>query len=170
MWRPVAALLLLLTALSVAAFATFVTLEAASVPGFHRVGLRTNWLGRSPARPCAGPIYEPLPFDAAAWRALSEDDPDELRVRMLDALLRDESLVGRSAAEVQELLGPMRLGRQVGGRVRYLYEARSTSRLRTRRLFVDVDARDVVVGVELDPPIPRLPARVCEVHWRLETP
>ena len=54
---------------------------------------------------CGGYIGPaPTPFNSEAWRTC-DPTTNDLRFRMAPSLLRDHRLVGRTAVEVQELLG-----------------------------------------------------------------
>ena len=91
-----------------------------------------------------------LPFTPEAWATAS---PQE-RYRQVPDLLERNDLTGRTAAEIEELLGPLRWGRELeGGRYRYslLVSPEGASHAESE-LIVELDASGIVSDVWLSPP------------------
>lgn len=89
-------------------------------------------------------------FDAAVWRAHSEDPP--VRLAMVRSLLRSPGLVGKNRSEIVALLGPpSAVDRKYidSDMVYWLGPERGWLRLDHEWLRIDLDEHDVVVKAEV---------------------
>ena len=76
-----------------------------------------------------------LPFDSAKWKAGNED---EIRIRMVDSLLRKYEITGKSRAEVVDILGePDKTG--------YFRDYDMVYRLGMERGFISIDSEWLVL-------------------------
>jgi hypothetical protein len=119
--------------------------------------------------PCELTVIEPIPFDAEVWKCLDSSDPERLRYRMLDDLFTSQGLLGKSAPEIQNLLGPLKWGRESGRGFRYFYRLERGFRVTDLWIRLDEDERVVEVSLGNDPGYrPLLPAGYCRRHHKFE--
>lgn len=81
-----------------------------------------------------------LPFDSAKWKAGNED---EIRIRMVDSLLRKFEFTGKSRTEVVYILGePDKTG--------YFRDYDMVYRLGMERGFISIDSEWLVIRLDAD--------------------
>ena len=79
-----------------------------------------------------------MPFDSAKWKAGNED---EIRIRMVDSLLRKFEFTGKSRTEVVYILGePDKTG--------YFRDYDMVYRLGMERVFISIDSEWLVIRLD----------------------